>query len=101
MLRITSTHVFLICLILSVCLNPLAAQTTTGQSDKGNALQVVLVEQMISLMESMNDRQMALMEQIHSTLRSVDRRLEKSKYVDDRQVALLRSIERWMEEAND
>ncbi|KAI0219730.1 hypothetical protein LSAT2_028746, partial [Lamellibrachia satsuma] len=100
MLRRTSTPVFLICLILSVCLNPLAAQTTTGQSDKGNALQVVLVEQMISLMETMNDHQMALMEQIHSTSRSVDRQMEESKYVGDRQMALLRSIERLMEEAN-
>ncbi|KAI0231874.1 hypothetical protein LSAT2_017773 [Lamellibrachia satsuma] len=52
-------------------------------------------------MESMNDRQMALMEQMHSTLRSVERRMEETKYLDGRQVALLRSIDRRMEERNE
>ncbi|KAI0240299.1 Lithostathine-1 [Lamellibrachia satsuma] len=52
-------------------------------------------------MESMNDRQMALMELMYSTLRSVDRRIEETKYVDDLQVALLRSIDRRIEERNE
>ena len=50
------------------------------------------MEQMILIMESMNDRQMALMEQMHSTLRSVQRRMEETKSVDNLQVALLRSM---------
>ncbi|KAI0240298.1 Lithostathine-1 [Lamellibrachia satsuma] len=76
MSRSTSSPVFLVCLTLCVWLSSLTAQSTTDQcqSDEGNARQVVLMEQMIS----MNDRQMALMEQMHSTLRPIDRRMEES-----------------------
>ena len=103
----TSTHVFFVCVILNVCLSRLIAQSATDQhqSDEGIGRQVVLMEQMISMMESINDRQMELVKQIHSTLSSVDRRMEESKFVDDRQVALmeqmqstLRSVDRKMEE---
>ena len=59
----------------------LAAQSTTDQCqhDESNARQVVLMEQMNSMMQSMNDRQMALL----STLRSIDRRMEESNEGED------------------
>ena len=81
MSRSTSSPVFLVCLTLCVWLSSLTAQPTTDQCqcDEGNARQVVLMEHMISLMQSMNDRQMALMEQ----LRSIDRRMEESNEGED------------------
>ena len=78
MSRSTSSLVFLVCLSMCVWLSSLTAQSTTDQyqCDEGNARQVVLMEHMISLMQSMND---ALMEQ----LQSIDRRLEESNEGED------------------
>ena len=81
MSRSPSSAVFLVCLTLCVWLSSLNAQSTTDQCqiDQGNARQVVLMEQMISMMQSMNNRQMALMEH----LRSIDRRMEESNEGED------------------
>ena len=81
MSRSTSSLVFLVCLSMCVWLSSLTAQSTTDQyqCDEGNARQVVLMGHMISLMQSMNDLQLALMEQ----LQSIDRRLEESNEGED------------------
>ena len=63
------------------------------------------MEQVILMIESKNNHQIALMEQMHSTVRSVDRRMEESNFVVDRQMTLmgqmlsiLTSVYRRMEE---
>ena len=75
----TSVEVMLwYALVLCVSYRRLTAQPTTDQcsSDDTNR-QFARIEQMISMLQATNDRQIALMEQIHCTLLPINTQVQQ------------------------
>ena len=68
-------------LVLCVLYGHLTAQSTTDQcsTDDDNSRQLLLVEQMMSMLQSIGERQVSLLEQMHCTLLSTNRHVKESQ----------------------